>query len=241
MPITRFGDPKIYIAVDTGDFATAQKLVTSLDAFCLGDAPQIGFKLGLEFFMANGVAGVEQLLGNRPLFLDLKFHDIPNTVAGAVRSVAHLKPNVLNVHATGGLAMMQAAKSALDESVAANFSKLIAVSVLTSMDESDLQAVGQGSVVTDQVKRLADLTKQAGLDGVVCSAVEAASVRDLCGEDFMRLTPGMRSTALDGDDQKRAMSPTAAFENGSSHLVIGRMITKAAEPAEAAKQLLAGL
>ena len=240
--IVRRGDPRIYIAVDTDDFATAETLVKSLDSCSSGPDPRVGFKLGLQFFMAHGCSGVARLMGDRPLFLDLKFHDIPNTVAGAIRSVAQLRPNVLNVHATGGLSMMKAAKAALDTSEAGGVSKLIGVTVLTSMDEADLSAVGQGSQVSDQVRRLADLTAEAGLDGVVCSAIEAAMVKAACGDGFMRMTPGMRATPdVQVDDQKRAMNPASAFENGSSHLVVGRMVTKAANPARAVDDLLVGL
>jgi len=190
--------------------------------------------------MAHGCQGVADLIGSKPLFLDLKFHDIPNTVAGAVRSVAHLRPTVLNVHATGGLSMMKAAKEALLDCEASDFTKLIAVTVLTSMDEDDLSTVGQGRQVSEQVTRLAELTAEAGLDGVVCSAKEAALVQSVCGDSFMRMTPGMRATPdAQVDDQKRTMNPASAFENGSSHLVVGRMVTQADNPSEVVDNLLA--
>lgn len=238
---------RILVALDTPDVSVAQRLSHQLQGH-VG-----GIKLGLEFFNAAGPAGVRavthgdeaetprgQSVPNQPLFLDLKFHDIPNTVAGAVRSVVPLAPKIINVHASGGPAMM---KAALD---AANFAAepmgiirpmVIAVTVLTSMDESDLEAVGQKSPASDQVVRLAELTQKCGLDGVVCSAREITAIREACGPDFKLIVPGIRPAGSDIGDQKRTMTPREAVDAGADYLVIGRPITKADDPVAMAKSI----
>ena len=225
----------ILVALDTTDPARAAGLATALRG-------QVGgLKLGLEFFMANGAAGVARIseLG-QPVFLDLKFHDIPNTVAGAVRAVAPLQPFILNVHAGGGRAMMLAARDAAHDSAAklgVAPPKLIAVTVLTSFAAGDLAEVGVPADPQDQVRRLAALTRDCGLDGVVCSAKEIAVLRQDLGADFLLVTPGIRPAWAASGDQKRIMTPAEAIEAGADHLVIGRPITGADDPVAAARRI----
>lgn len=231
--------PRIYCALD---MPCVDSMMTMARA--LKDQP-VGFKLGMEFFNAEGPAGVRALQAACPhssLFIDLKYHDIPNTVAGAVRAVAQLAPDYLNVHATGGLAMMQAARAALDDvaTVTGKRPKLLAVTVLTSMDATGFAEIGHNGPIVDQVVRLAQLSKQAGLDGVVCSPLEIAAVRAACGPDFILMVPGIRPTQV-ADDQRRVMTPAAAVAAGAHHLVIGRPITEAPNPSQALQDILAGL
>ncbi len=223
----------VFVALDTPVVGTATTLAVKLHD-CVG-----GLKLGMEFFMRNGHKGVREVskAGGLPLFLDLKFHDIPNTVAGAVRSVMPLKPAILNVHAAGGRAMMEAARLAADDEAAALGiapPKLIAVTVLTSLDADDLTDIGVAGAASDQVRRLAALTRDAGLDGVVCSAREAALLRADMGPDFLLVTPGVRPTWSVTGDQKRVTTPLDAMNAGADILVIGRPITGAPRPHEAA-------
>ncbi len=233
---------KILLALDTPDVATA-----IAQARAAGEAVD-GIKLGLEFFLANGPAGVSAVQGEgRPLFLDLKFHDIPDTVAGAIRSALALKPMMLNVHAGGGPAMLRAAAQAVRSAGAAR-PLLIAVTVLTSLDDDDLTAVGQLPPTIDQVRRLALLAQGQGCDGVVCSAREIAALRGSCGPDFKLVVPGLRpdfkpaepglrpAGAAEGD-QKRVMTPGEAARLGADFLVVGRPITAAADPAAAARRI----
>jgi orotidine-5'-phosphate decarboxylase len=227
----------ILVALDTTDLAVARRW-----AHVTRDSVA-GIKLGLEFFNARGPAGVAEVaeLG-APLFLDLKFHDIPNTVAGAVRAVAPLKPMILNLHASGGVAMMRAARDAANESAAklgAAPPKLIGVTVLTSLSDEDLAEVGQPSGATDQVRRLAALTKSCGLDGVVCSPHEIAMLRRDLGPDFLLVIPGVRPSWAAAGDQKRFMEPRQAVAEGADYLVIGRPITGAPDPADAARRIAA--
>lgn len=209
-------------------------------------APHVGgLKLGLEFFCAVGPEGIRRVAeeAGLPIFLDLKFHDIPNTVAGAVRSVMALKPAILTVHATGGRAMLEAAGNAAREEAArlgCEPPKVVAVTVLTSMDAGDLNAVGVAASPADQVARLADLVRASGLDGTVCSPREVAAVRAAWPEAFT-VVPGIRPTGALVGDQKRVMGPQEALEAGASVLVIGRPITEAADPAAAAEAIAAGI
>ncbi len=223
--------PKIYCAIDTDDISHAKTLISELSS------AGIGIKLGLEFFNHFGPDGIEEAMSSAPdspLFLDLKFHDIPNTVAGAIRAVSNrLKPAYLNVHAAGGLEMMKQAKQACHPE-----SKLLAVTVLTSLDDEALVQVGQQTPAQSQVETLAKLTQQAGLDGVVCSSKEIETLRSACGDDFVLMTPGIRPAGSSMDDQKRVMTPKQAIDLGATHLVIGRPITKADNPAIAAKEIL---
>jgi orotidine-5'-phosphate decarboxylase len=232
-------NPPFFIALDTTDALKASELALRLHGH-VG-----GIKLGLEFFTANGPSGVRQVThdGER-LFLDLKLHDIPNTVAGAVRAVVPLAPYLLTVHAAGGSAMMRAALDAAGE-VATKLSKprpkIIGVTVLTSLANGDLQATGQQGPMLDQVRRLALLAQEAGSDGVVCSPHEVAALRAECGPDFLLVVPGIRPSWAAAGDQKRVMTPGEALRAGASYLVIGRPITGAENPAEAARQVEAEL
>ncbi len=230
---------RIFAAIDTQDVPTARYLVSKV-AGHVG-----GIKLGLEFFIANGPEGVRQARGEHlglPLFLDLKLHDIPNTVAGAVRSVIGLRPQFLTLHASGGPAMLRAARSAAEQEAARQGGvrpKLLAVTVLTSLDETDLSRVGQNSSVEEQVLRLAVLAQENGMDGIVCSPHEAADVRAACGADFTLMVPGIRPVWAGTGDQKRVMSPAQALAVGADYLVIGRPLTEAADPADAARRIAA--
>lgn len=189
-------------------------------------------KVGKELFTSAGPAAVNALhLRGFEVFLDLKFHDIPNTVANAVLAAADLGVWMVNVHASGGEAMMAHAANALAQR---NLStKLIAVTVLTSMSEADLKQVGVDSGIDVQVLRLATLAQRAGLDGVVCSARESAALKNVLGAEFLKVTPGIRPSFAAVDDQQRITTPAEALLNGSTHLVIGRPITRAKTPREA--------
>lgn len=235
MPARSEAGRQILVALDTTDCDQACDLAIRLRGVTGG------IKLGLEFFMRNGPAGVSLLneLG-LPLFLDLKFHDIPNTVAGAIRAVAPLRPFITNVHAGGGREMMVAAKNAAEESAAKLGiapPKLIAVTVLTSFNGADLAEVGQPNDPLDQVRRLAALARDCGLDGVVCSPAEIATLRRDLGADFLLVTPGIRPDWAAAGDQKRIMTPAEAIRAGADYLVIGRPITGAADPADAARRI----
>lgn len=222
---------RIFVALDTPDVEKAKVLAESL-AGHVG-----GVKLGKEFFVANGPDGIRAVgaLG-MPVFLDLKFHDIPNTVAGAVRSAMPLAPAILNVHALGGADMMRAALRARDE-VAGVSSLLIAVTVLTSMSDEDLVEVGINVSPEEEVLRLAALTKSCGLDGVVCSPREIVPIRAACGDDFKLIVPGIRPAWAATGDQKRITTPSDAVRAGADYLVIGRPITGADNPVDAAKRI----
>ena len=229
----------IYCPLNTPCLETATKWAADL-AGHVG-----GMKIGLEFFNAQGPQGVKAVTDmGMPLFLDLKFFDIPNTVAGAVRSVTPLAPYMLNVHASGGPAMMKAALEAAEQTSASlgiERPKVIAVTVLTSFDESDLESVGVSDSPRDQVVRLASLARDCGLDGVVCSAHEIAAIRAACGPDFKLVVPGIRPAGADVADQKRVMTPPEAAKAGANHLVIGRPITQAPNPVEAAQEINASM
>ncbi len=233
-------DPKdrILVALDTQDLGRAAALARDLGGL-VG-----GFKLGKEFFTAQGPDGVRAVAGGERLFLDLKFHDIPNTVAGALRAAVHLRPAIVDVHAAGGAAMMQAAAEAARE--AAEDAEVprplvLGVTVLTSLDDDDLEAVGQRGPVRGQVLRLARLAQESGLDGVVCSAQEIAALRRACGPGFVLLVPGIRPAWAAKGDQKRVMTPAEAISAGADYLVIGRPITGADDPAAAARRIVAEL
>ncbi|HET9149573.1 MAG TPA: orotidine-5'-phosphate decarboxylase [Alphaproteobacteria bacterium] len=227
---------RLFVALDTPDAGKASALAAAL-------APVgCGVKLGLEFFSANGPEGVRRVTAAAPkaaLFLDLKFHDIPNTVAAAVGSALAVKPFVLNVHASGGPAMMKAAAEAAG--TASPRPLVVAVTVLTSLDDKDLAAVGQAGPAADQVVRLAKLTRDGGLDGVVCSALEATSLRKALGPDFTLIVPGIRPAGAEQGDQKRVMGPRQAIEAGADFIVVGRPITAAADPVAAAQAIVADI
>jgi orotidine-5'-phosphate decarboxylase len=220
----------VFVAVDTPDLERAQALGRAVAAH-VG-----GLKLGLEFFMANGPAGVRAIgeIG-LPVFLDVKLHDIPNTVAGALRSLSVLDLAVVNVHAGGGAAMLAAAREACPART-----KLIAVTVLTSLDDTDMAAMGVGDGAAAQVARLAGLTRAAGLDGIVCSPHEVAAMKAAWPSGYF-VVPGVRPAGAEVGDQKRVMTPRAALDAGASMLVIGRPITGAADPAAAAAAIAATL
>lgn len=225
--------PVIYCALDTKDMGQALELCTALsEAGC-------GIKLGLKFFNRHGPQGVQKILEQRvkpSVFLDLKYHDIPNTVAGAVESAASLNVAYLNVHASGGAEMMRAAKQACPDKT-----KLLAVTVLTSLNDSVLEEVGQARPAADQVLRLARLTHESGLAGVVCSAHEIKTLRNALPKDFILMVPGIRPEGSDVGDQKRVMTPREAILAGATHLVIGRPITQAKNPQSAARDIIASL
>ncbi len=230
---------RIFVALDTTDVEEARTLARRLKG-SVG-----GAKLGLEFFTANGAGGVRAIgKAGLPLFLDLKFHDIPKTVAGAVRAAVKLRPRIMTIHAGGGSEMMRAAaESATEAAKEQNVKRplIVGVTVLTSLDAGDLAAVGQNGPPADQVVRLALLAKESGLDGVVCSPKEAATVRKICGPDFKLVVPGIRPSLSLSGDQKRTSGPADAVNAGADYLVIGRPITRAPDPAAAARAMAAAL
>src|SRR5689334_13852209 len=188
---------RVFVAIDRMDLAAAHADVARLRALAGG------IKLGLEFFVANGPQGVRAVAGPLQLFLDLKLHDIPNTVAGGVRSACGLGPRFLTIHAGGGEAMMRAAAEAA-KATGAGRPMLLGITVLTSLDDADLTAVGQQAPVLDQARRLAALAKKSGLDGIVCSPRELQALRAECGKEFLLVTPGIRPAWAASNDQKRA-------------------------------------
>lgn len=216
-------DPKIVVALD---FAGAKPALDFVDRI---DPALCRVKVGKELFTAEGPRFVEQLVKRDfGVFLDLKFHDIPNTVAKACESASRLGVWMVNVHASGGRAMMEAARNAVEKS--AHRPILIAVTVLTSMDQAALNEIGVPGELRDQVLRLATLTEQSGLDGVVCSAQEASLLRQCVRKDFCLVTPGIRPASASKDDQSRVVTPADALRQGSSYLVIGRPVTQAPDP-----------
>jgi orotidine-5'-phosphate decarboxylase len=220
----------IYVAIDTPDIAKAKDIVAQVRNH-VG-----GIKLGLEFFSAHGQTGIREMAAlGLPIFLDLKLHDIPNTVAKAVQALAGLKPAILTVHAAGGRAMMEDAKAA-----APLGTKVVAVTVLTSLDGDDLAAIGLGSDPHAQVERLTRLAREAGVDGVVCSGNEVATAKRIWPQGFF-VVPGVRPADGEIGDQKRVMTPRKALDQGASILVIGRPITKAPDPDAAARAIGATL
>jgi len=230
----RFANP-VFCALDTTSAKDAAALARQLKGH-VG-----GVKLGLEFFYAcghQGYAAVQE--AGLPIFLDLKLHDIPNTVAGGIRAILPLKPAIVNVHGTGGFAMMQAAVNAADE--AGDIRPLvIAVTVLTSLDQSDLNAIGVSAAPDEQVLRLAQLAAKAGCDGIVCSAHEIERLRREMDRGFKLIVPGIRPAGSAKADQKRVMTPDEALGKGADILVIGRPITEAKNPAQAARDIAASL
>ncbi len=219
-------DPKIIVALDFPGAVPALALAHRL-------SPELcRLKVGKELFTATGPALLEQLMKSGfEIFLDLKFHDIPNTTAQACKAAASLGVWMINVHALGGRKMLEAA--ALAVSGCTKQPKLIAVTLLTSMSQEDISDIGINLSTEDMVLRLAKLAQESGLDGVVCSAMETTLLRRHCGNKFALVTPGIRPAAASLDDQSRVMTPEAALRAGSSYLVIGRPITRAADPLQA--------
>ncbi len=222
---------RVFVALDTPDAGRTLSLAGSL-AGVVG-----GVKLGKAFFTANGPEGVKRIAAaGLPVFLDLKFHDIPDTVADAVRAALPLAPVMLTVHASGGAAMMAAAAEAAGEA-GADRPLVLGVTVLTSLGADDLAASGLAGPVPDQVMRLARLAQTSGLDGVVCSAGEVAALRAECGAGFTLVVPGIRPAGAAAGDQKRTATPAEAVSAGADYLVIGRPITGADDPAQAARAI----
>lgn len=220
----------VYLALDLPQIEAAKALVSRVKSH-IG-----GVKLGLEFFCAHGHHGVHEIahLG-LPIFLDLKLHDIPNTVAGAMQAIHVLEPAIVTVHASGGRAMMEDAKAA-----ASNGTRVVAVTMLTSLDERDMMRTGVGGSAHDQVLRLAELAQEAGLDGIVCSGHEVKAVHKQWKDGFF-VVPGLRPGGKATGDQKRVVTPRQARDDGASVLVIGRPISRADDPLEAARSIEATL
>lgn len=224
----------IFVALDTIDIDDAVNLAASLKGL-VG-----GIKIGKEFFTAQGPHGVRQIakLG-MPLFIDLKFHDIPNTVASAVRALLPLNPFLINVHASGGADMMRAAVNAAKESNSPPY--IVAVTILTSLNQLDIETIGLRGTIEERTIALAELAQNSGLDGVVCSAKEITALRKACGPDFKLVVPGIRPSwtpITTTNDQKRTTIPAHAVRMGADILVIGRPITNAKDPAEAASKIM---
>jgi len=223
----------VFCAVDTTSVTQAVTLAQSL----IGKVG--GLKVGMEFFYANGPTGYQAVAETGvPIFLDLKLHDIPNTVAGGIRAITPLKPSILTIHTAGGIEMMKAAKQASMEAAGPS-PIVVGVTVLTSLDESDLKMAGVRDTAADQVRRLASNAQEAGLDGVVCSPLEVDLLRADCGPNFKLIVPGIRPSGSAIGDQKRVMGPAEALAKGADVLVIGRPITQANHPANAAEAIQA--
>lgn len=224
---------RLIAAIDTADFSCAQALAASV-------APHCGLiKLGLEFFLRNGPQGLAAA-GGAPVFLDLKLHDIPNTVAGAVRSLLPLGVRMLTVHAGGGAAMVAAARAAAEEA-GDERPLILAVTVLTSLDAAALQATGVAGGVSAHVVRLGRLALDAGADGLVCSAHEILPLREALGGSPILVVPGIRPEGSEIGDQARVMTPQAAVRTGADYIVVGRPITGAADPARAAAEIASAI
>ena len=228
---------QLIVALDVEDSAAADQLVTTL----FDDVKW--FKIGKQLFTAVGPTSVKLLHdAQKNIFLDLKFHDIPNTVAGAVASATRIGGNMINLHAAGGLEMMRAAAE-VGEKQASELGipkpTLLGVTVLTSVDEADFQRdFGTQRQLRDQVAYLAELSQKAGLDGVVASPLEIELIRKVCGSDFVIVTPGVRPAGAASNDQQRVMTPGEAIDAGADYIVVGRPITAADNPREAAKKIL---
>jgi orotidine-5'-phosphate decarboxylase len=224
-------DNKLIVALDTADAGRARLWANAV-------SPHAGLlKLGLEFFLANGPAGCASITG-APIFLDLKLHDIPNTVAGSVRAVLPLQPRMLTIHASGGAAMVQAACQAA-ASAGPDRPMVLAVTVLTSLDQDDLRTTGIAATPADQVLRLGHLAVEAGADGLVCSPLEVALLRQALGPTVKLVVPGIRPDGSAPGDQARTMTPAQAVAAGADWIVVGRPITGATNPAAAAADIAA--
>lgn len=229
-------DDRLIVALDVSTMDDMKEIVTSL-----GDAVSF-YKVGMELFYAEGEQTVRFLQEqNKQVFLDLKLHDIPNTVAQGLCSLLYQGVDIMNVHASGGYTMMKTAADTVRaeaKKMGIEAPKIIAVTILTSINEADWEGLGQTVSIKDQVIRLAKLTKEAGLDGVVASPQEAKFIREACGEDFLIITPGVRPAGASIDDQSRIATPARALADGATHLVVGRPIRAAQNPVEAAENIL---
>ena len=226
----------------------SQRLIVALDTtdpdkaagWAKATAPHVGlFKLGLEFFLANGATGYRAVRG-RPIFLDLKLHDIPNTVAGAMRAVLALQPRMVTIHAAGGPAMIRAARDAA-ETAGTHRPLILAVTVLTSLDDATLAGIGVPGGAAAQVMRLGRMALASGADGLVCSPLEVAMLRQHLGPTARLVVPGIRPAGADTGDQARTMTPAQAVEAGADWIVVGRPITTQADPGAAAAAIVASL
>lgn len=230
---------------------TDERLIAALDVPTRDDAERLVerlgtsvsyYKVGMELFYALGGDIVRWLKGEgKQVFLDLKLHDIPNTVGNGLCSLLRLRPDILNVHTAGGLRMMQTAREALHraaDEMGVPCPKLIGVTVLTSMDAQDWAGLGHTGTIADAVLRRAKLAQEAGLDGVVASPAETAEIRRTCGDDFLIVTPGIRPAGVSRDDQRRVMTPAGAMRAGASQIVVGRAIYAAEDPRAAAEGIL---
>jgi len=223
---------RLIVALDVSTAAAAHKIVAAV-----GDSARI-YKVGMQLYTAEGPQIVRDLIASgRKVFLDLKYHDIPHTVAAAVREAAKLGVSMLTVHAAGGGAMLRAAADAARNTNPATM--VLGVTVLTSLDQRDLEHAGVRGSVVDQVSRLAALAITNGCHGVVASAQEAAILRAELGDDFLIVTPGVRPTGVEHGDQARVVTPAEAMASGASYIVVGRPITEAENPAEEAREILA--
>ena len=230
-PAARSPKDRLIVALDVPTAAQARELARQLSGICRW------VKVGLELYLAAGAAIVEELASQGfSVFLDLKFHDIPNTVAGAVRSASSMGASLLTVHAAGGPAMLAAAAEAA--AAQANSPRLLAVTVLTSMDAAQLAAIGVDASPADQVLRLARMARNSGIDGLVCSAEEIRVLRQELGPAMQLVIPGIRPVGSEVGDQKRISTPADAIRAGANALVVGRPITKASNPAQAAEAIL---
>ncbi|WP_302227037.1 orotidine-5'-phosphate decarboxylase [Veillonella magna] len=229
-------DDRLIVALDVSTMEQMKDIVDTL-----GDAVSF-YKVGMELFYAAGEDTVAYLRDcGKSVFLDLKLHDIPNTVAQGVKSLTRLGANLITIHGQGGAVMLKAAADAAREAaeeLGVERPKLLAITVLTSFDDTTWSGIGGQLPIADQVRRLALLAKDAGVDGVVASPLEAKLIREACGDDFLIVTPGIRPAFAAANDQKRIATPSSALKDGASRLVIGRPITKAANPREAVRMIL---
>jgi len=229
--------PVIFCAIDTPDINTAKSIAKSISS------ENCGIKLGLEFFNANGPQGIREISDhcpNIPIFLDLKYHDIPNTVASSLKAIAPLEIDFVNIHCAGGREMMEISSKALRQKCQEEnlkCPKILGVTILTSLNQEAIEEVGYRGTVKDQVEKMALLAKESGLDGVVCSSHEIEIVKNSCGVNFITMVPGIRPAGSASNDQKRTMTPPEAIQAGAHHLVIGRPITQANNPAQSAKDI----
>ena len=223
---------KIFVACDSTDIKKIRSIINKTK----NSKIKIGYKFGLEFLNSKNGRNFISKLKNKIIFADLKLHDIPNTVNSAIKSLLPLEPFMLNVHVTGGSEMMLSAKKAIEESINEK-PLLVGVTILTSMNESSFKEQGLKLDIENQVTKLAKLALKSGLNGVVCSPHEAKKVKDICGEEFLTVVPGIRPRIADSQDQKRIMTPEEAVKNGADILIIGRPLTRSKDPKSAAKEI----